>query len=56
MDGVTIGFISIGVISLTNLVLVAFHGGKISQKVDDQGARITQIEKKCFQDSSKSCQ
>ena len=45
MDVVIIGLYGI---SITNLILVAFYGGKLVQKVDGHEKRISKIEDKCF--------
>lgn len=45
MDGgAVVGFVSIGVLTAGNIVLVAYNFGKIKQKVDDLCGRVGRLE------------
>ena len=45
MNGALAGFLSIGFLVLLNIAIVAFTYGRLSQKVDNNGNRITRLEK-----------
>ena len=45
MNGALAGFLSIGFLVLLNIAVVAFTYGRLSQKVDNNGNRITRLEK-----------
>lgn len=44
MDGVTFGFVSIGVLVTSNIIIVAYTYGKLQQSVKDLGRRVSRIE------------
>ena len=44
MDGNFVGFISLVILVVTNLILTAFNYGKLSQSVNDLCQRVTRLE------------
>ena len=46
MDGVIVGFISVGLIATVNLAISAFNYGRLSQSVVDLTRRMSDQEKK----------
>ena len=46
MDGNIIGFISLGILVVTNLILTAYNYGRLNQSVSDLCRRVDNIEKR----------
>ena len=51
MSGEIVGFLSLGLLILINIIMVAVSYGKYSQKIEDLGARVTRLENKIFNGS-----
>ena len=46
MDGNVIGFISLGILVVTNLILTAYNYGRLNQSVSDLCRRVGQLEER----------
>ena len=44
MDGIVVGFITIGFLIVINIAIAAYSYGRLSQKVTDLCRRVSQLE------------